>query len=297
MPLTEQRLPAQRSGAVFLITNITKHKTGHKRDLNRIQIRIITSSLLNQKVMKNFRIVLATLLLIALAVPDVFADTWDGSATSWTRGSGTSADPYLIECAAHLAYLQEMVNGGVSTYSGKYFKMTTNINLNSRAWDGIGTSSTICFKGIFDGGGHSITRIKATSSALFKYIDGASIKNLSTGGSGGAGIVLESYGTVTVDNCHSAVTVISSDAAGGIISTVAGGKVTITNCSNSGNITANALNGNTAKAGGIIGLAGGTNGHIITNCHNAGSIRGNKNITSYNTYNPAVNYNSAFRGE
>ncbi len=246
--------------------------------------------------MKNFRILLATLLLIALAVPDVFADTWDGSATSWTRGSGTSADPYLIECAAHLAYLQEMVNGGVSTYSGKYFKMTTNINLNSRAWDGIGTSSTICFKGIFDGGGHCITRIKATSSALFKYIDGASIKNLSTGGSGGAGIVLESYGTVTVDNCHSAVTVISSDAAGGIISTVAGGKVTITNCSNSGNITANASNGNTAKAGGIIGLAGGTNGHIITNCHNAGSIRGNKNITSYNTYNPAVNYNSAFSG-
>ena len=47
--------------------------------------------------------------------------TWDGTASeAWTNGSGTEADPYLIETPAHLKYLSAQVAAG-NTYEGVYF--------------------------------------------------------------------------------------------------------------------------------------------------------------------------------
>jgi hypothetical protein len=110
----------------------------------------------------------ATILLLTLAIPSAFAQTstWDGTTASWTHGTGTEADPYLIESAQNLAYLAEMVNGGVNQYSGKYFKLTTNIDLNNLAWTPIGDYNTTSavFKGRFDGDNHSITKLKVSSS-------------------------------------------------------------------------------------------------------------------------------------
>ena len=54
-----------------------------------------------------------TLLTAILLTINAFAlDVWDGSSSPWTKGSGTSSDPYLIETAANLAYLAEKVNEG-----------------------------------------------------------------------------------------------------------------------------------------------------------------------------------------
>ena len=57
---------------------------------------------------------------------------------SWTRGSGTAEDPYLIESAENLAYLRDQVNAGptanstnLGMYSGVYFKQVVDIDLGN----------------------------------------------------------------------------------------------------------------------------------------------------------------------
>ena len=91
------------------------------------------------------------------------ASVWDGSSsTIWTNGSGTEADPYLIESAANLAYLREQVNAG-TTYEGMYFLQTTDIDLgynNGVIWKAIGINSQGNIVGslyaTYDGGNHTI---------------------------------------------------------------------------------------------------------------------------------------------
>ena len=195
------------------------------------------------------------------------ADTWDGTAAIWTHGSGTESDPYLIESAANLAWIAEMVNGGVSTYSGQYFKMTTDIDLNSLSWTGIGTSEDVSFQGTFDGDGHSVSGIN-TTTALFNVIKNATIRNLSTAGTATeSGVIRLSYGEVVVSNCHSSVNVTGggNHFAGGIVNNVMSGTATITNCSNAGTITTS-----DSRAGGIVANSQGE--CIISDCRNTGDV-------------------------
>ena len=221
--------------------------------------------------------------LFVFAVPQMsMADTWDGmTANVWTSGSGTEESPYLIESAANLSYFLQKVNAG-TTYSGVYFKMVVDIDLSSNEWTGIGTTETKSFQGTFDGDGHTIIGIN-TTTALFAYVKNATIKNLSTkGSSGGGGIIYMSYGTLTVNNCHNAVSIsTTSGSAGGIVCKVAGGNASIMDCSNSTSISSSSTN---YEAGGIVGLASAT--CIITNCHNRGSILSYKRaggIVGHNT--------------
>ena len=144
------------------------------------------------------------------------ADVWDGSvANGFGGGTGTSSDPYLINTAAELAYLARSVNSGTS-YSGKYFKLMSNLDLGGLEWTPIGNSDSCYFQGRFDGNYHviyntSITLSGLTSSigaGLFGVIENASISNLgiedydyniSGGRIGGlCGIMINS----TVANCY-----------------------------------------------------------------------------------------------
>ena len=109
------------------------------------------------------------------------ADVWDGTSvdTIWS-GSGTESNPYLITSAAELAGLAQKVNNGTS-YSGKYFKLTTDIDLNNYEWTPIGTAEKYRsdwtlfnpkydyrnkkpFAGTFLGDGHTISNLKATAN-------------------------------------------------------------------------------------------------------------------------------------
>ena len=109
-------------------------------------------------------------------------------------GTGRQSDPYLIKCAQDLANLAYMVNHGTK-YEGKYFKLTTDIVLNDlminlsgnivygspTSWTPIGGSK--CFKGTFNGGGHTIKGlyIKEEDSeynGLFGSVENATISNL-----------------------------------------------------------------------------------------------------------------------
>lgn len=64
--------------------------------------------------------------------PIIDAEVWSNVASaSFAGGTGTQADPYLIENAEQLAYLATVVNNGTLATTGKYFKQIQNISLNS----------------------------------------------------------------------------------------------------------------------------------------------------------------------
>lgn len=136
--------------------------------------------------------ILLSAVITAAAVPATAASgVWDGTiADSYAGGTGTEADPYLIETPQQLArmvgydvltdYTADITNGS----TGKYYKLTADIYLNDVAvsdWytkSGLnewytGTESRFC--GNLDGGGHTIRGLHFASdagyAALFPIID------------------------------------------------------------------------------------------------------------------------------
>ena len=87
----------------------------------------------------------AFLLAVTMSFSVMAVNVWDGTAEPWTQGSGTAQDPYLIETAAHLAYLAEKVNEGYqalghSVFAHTYFLMTDDFDLNNLPWTPIGNA-------------------------------------------------------------------------------------------------------------------------------------------------------------
>ena len=112
-------------------------------------------------------------ILLALCVSSMlFAQlsVWNGSSDIWTKGAGTEASPYLIESAEQLAFISDMVNGGVTTYENTYFKLMTNIDLGRSAW------ISISFSGSIDGNNHTI--IYSGDQPLFGNFSKGIIKKL-----------------------------------------------------------------------------------------------------------------------
>ena len=116
------------------------------------------------------------LLFLVLGMSLTAQSVWDGKREAIVNGSGTENDPYLIENAQNLAWLVYLVNWDYSRWtSGKYFLLTTDINLNGSAdnqWIPIGagpsTDSHKFFDGVFDGDFHEITGL---------YIDNNNVIN------------------------------------------------------------------------------------------------------------------------
>ena len=89
-----------------------------------------------------------TLALASFSEVAVIADTnntWNGTAaTSFTGGSGTKDDPYLIGSADQLAYFRDLVDGkqkaeGIDpSFAGKFVKLNNNIYLSNVNFDPIG---------------------------------------------------------------------------------------------------------------------------------------------------------------
>lgn len=240
------------------------------------------------------------------------ADVWDGSmiASKFSGGNGSESDPYQISSGAELAYLAKGVNENTLTTSGKYFKLTNDIDLNDKAWTPIGVGYSNSFKGNFDGNNHTISNLyipkeaEVYNAGLFGYYyftSNVTIKNLGitvgqlgiTGKEnvgGLAGYFEGSYGlTLTIKNCFVTGSLIDSYSNGGTSSCASGmiGCITgppytinITNCYTCINtVTARIDNEyQPAYAGGIIGSTGGT-----LNLSNCFSLC--KNISAYATHN------------
>ena len=177
-----------------------------------------------------------------------------------------------IGSAAEWSEFCAAVNGGYD-YSGVEVRLTDDITEVS---DIAGTSSN-CFKGTFDGQGHTITFSKTVTgttqyTAPFGFIDGATIKNLkvtgtvTSGGRFAGGVVAYAKGSSTVTNCINS-TVITSTAYGtsngGIVGMVGGaGTLTITGCVFNGE-----MHGTIAQDWcGILGLSNINCNATITDC-------------------------------
>ncbi|MGI6216177.1 MAG: cell wall-binding repeat-containing protein [Coriobacteriales bacterium] len=120
---------------------------------------------------------------------------------TYSGGSGTAEDPYLISTAADLESLRETANTVGSSGTCFYYEQTADIDLANVQWDkGIGYSNTTYyFTGVYDGAGHEITGLNISSSnvdseysyiGLFGYlgysssddIDYATVENLTVRG-------------------------------------------------------------------------------------------------------------------
>lgn len=225
---------------------------------------------------------------------------WDGTSFPWMKGTGTEADPYLIETPQHLSYLSEMVSAGINTYKDKYFKQTQDFDMKSHVFTPIGISATYSFNGKYDGNNKSIANLNISGDndndyiALFGYVVNATICNVIVDGNFkstiskrtyAAGIV--AYGSNSrVDNCKNKADIaIDSYYAAGIMG-LAQGKCVITNCSNAGDVNSSIY------TGGIIGIAGNARTNITTihNCSNMGRIKSSYNTSEAGNYS---HYSSA----
>jgi hypothetical protein len=222
---------------------------------------------------------------------------WDGTNTVWTNGSGTATNPYLIETAAQLAHLSVYVSNGTNANEDKivgestYWKLTTNVNLNSLTWTPIGNydfgsdDKGYYFGGHFDGNGLTIANITIVQNGrvgLFGSMDGGSVKNIGIIGESSisstvwvyfGAIVGYAKNHVILSNCYNTCSINSDklDWVGGIVGY--GADLTINDCYNTGNIS---TYGN-CYCGGIIGNAG-TNS-VINNSYNTGNINNTNGAT------------------
>ena len=209
---------------------------------------------------------------------------------SLSGADGSAAHPYLISSTAGLDLLATKVNSG-KDYSGKYFKLTTNLTYSgTNNYTAIGTSSSK-FYGTFDGGGFTISGINISQAStyyqgLFGDLgSGAVVKDVNLTNSvilgyvNSGGIVGRNYGTVSGCTVASTVQVQATNSNayyhGGIVGNNYG---TVSGCTSSAQLTCSSTG---RHYGGIVGRNYG------------GTVSGNFAIGSTV---PSVTYNGAIVG-
>ena len=146
---------------------------------------------------------------------------WDGLPVAPT-GSGTTADPYIVESAGNLLWMANQIphkaDGSVA-FEGKYFKQICDIDLGGLNIRSIGyyysykdgVEKISAFGGNYDGGGYSIKNGRIIDGSYQTYNQVSSNVNWSYGLFGCIkGATIEN---ITLDN----VTVWSRAVTGGIV--------------------------------------------------------------------------------
>ena len=214
--------------------------------------------------------------------------------TAWAQslwGAGTEADPYVISSVDDWNTFANSNNADTYWGSNVYVRLGANIPTDAdiaaskSVTTMVGTSTSNCFQGTFDGFGHTLT-VNLTHTgggdafaAPFKFLNGATIKRLHTAGTittNGkmcAGIVGDIKGSVTIQNCQSSVTINTSvdgdGTHGGLAGRVESGKtLTITNCLFDGIMTGSSTN----SCGGFVGWKEGS--LTLDHCLQAGDLSG-----------------------
>ena len=260
------------------------------------------------------------------SIPAMYAVvTWDGTSSEmWTQGTGTEADPYLIETPANLAYLSTQVTAG-EKYTGVYFQQTEDFDLQSKTWTPIGTS-TYKFAGIYNGANKYVSNIKTNQYGLFGITENTKIKNvvlkgtfsaISSYATTSAPLIGEAQGITEIFNCHNLATISENTATAGLIAKASGNSlllqhssnesnikyvtdcgglvglsaanITIKNCFNKGNVTAiystSTYTDCTATAGGLVGRVGSEYDITIYQSYNLGNIKASASISSQSLTN------------
>ena len=186
-------------------------------------------------------------------------------------GGGTLSDPYRIASASDWNELATNVNNG-TTYSGMYLCLTADISVTNTM---VGNSEEHSFRGTFDGRGHTLTISYNTSSditAPFRYIQGATFKNLKVTGSItttknlAAGIAgLNTNAVATFEQCATDVTINSSsttvvgwgrvDYHGGLLARTNSKDVNITDCFCGGSVNGSNSASSISYCASFVGVA------------------------------------------
>lgn len=210
----------------------------------------------------------------------------EGIADGYDGGSGTPDDPYQIADAAQLMFFAQQLNQGEDVDA--CYILTNDIDLkgeDGHIWTPIGL-----FKGVFDGGGHTIANMHATTDTpdyvgLFGFLRNAIIKNLN---------ITDAYVYYAISNYTLVAGIVAGAAVNtcfyncnveGVLSAVAwdGGGIV-------GNLTATADFNDTVfikdcvnradiysvtNVGGIVGLTDNEDYNVLVeNCTNYGMIDG-----------------------
>jgi len=218
-----------------------------------------------------------TLTLMLATNTSIFAQ-WDGN--------GSSADPYLIKTVTDLANLAYAVNTGYDNFSGKFFRLENDLDLNvppyntDKGWTPIGKYTDIeyPFSGNFNGNGKKISNLYVHSGArhqgVFGYANGATIENLGVENvdilyADHAGGVIGALVNSSVSNCYTTGKLLHNDCSGGVVGYVYDGS--ISNCYSTVEVVGNPAG---SVAGGIVGGVNGVVGSSISNCYSIGEIHG-----------------------
>ena len=187
-----------------------------------------------------------------------------------TQGSGEENSPYLISNEYEWNTFANSVSLGHG-YSGQYVKLANGISVTQKCGTVSGTTLTNAFSGTFDGGGYTITATITDTgnqgTALFCYINGATIKNLKvagaiTGGMHAAAIVGTSEGTGNrIEGCVATANVSGGTHIGGILGHGTTSSIAISGCVFSGTMTG----GGTAK-GALFGWGDNGGTKSVTDC-------------------------------
>lgn len=214
---------------------------------------------------------------------DVDPKDFPVSSTSFSGGSGTADDPFVIAVPGDIAELSQIINSDSSDpkFNGAsvYYSQTDDIDMAATEFEPIGTEKGVCeFKANYDGGGHIISkaspvRHSGSDYGIFGCINGGSVKNLTisdfnskaassdtrTGALAGTCIAAE------IKDCTlSGSMVIRSKTSGGLVGALYGCEVS--GCVQNADITSD---GATAtEAGGLFGYVDEYDGNytVISNC-------------------------------
>lgn len=268
--------------------------------------------------MKHYLLKTTLRLLLAAVMVYLLPMTAWGQGTLPSGGGSSAVDPYQISTRANLEWMADQIANHSTTFDGKFFKLTQDIDLGGTAWTPIGleegSSFTKYFAGTFDGDGYTISGLHIPTSGsgedkgLFGQVgqngviknlgviiapEGISISNLRTIKAGG--IVGEAK-QCTIENCYvtgggiycdgdfptwdAEFTILMGSIAGIAENT------TIQNCYGTIDITLEFDNAvayaNLATKGiRIAGIAGRAESGIIANCWYSGELRAHAKTIAY----------------
>lgn len=206
-------------------------------------------------------------------------------------GSGTEAAPYEIPDVGKLTALQTQVNENGFSYTGKWFRLTNNIDLNNELWTPIGVDALHSFGGSLDGGGKTISGLKVETNGawagLFGSVRGTygvpmtmrdltlkngSVKFTSSGTSYSGGLVAAVEGETVLELRN--VVAENLTVSGGIFGSgglLGRGRVAMTNCHNRGGFVTGGY------AGGLAGMGySNLQDHVLAGCTNSAKVVGKR---------------------
>ena len=203
------------------------------------------------------------------------------------KGEGSEANPFLLESKEDLMRLSELLLDTLMwlLYTNSYYKLTKDIAFDSTdKWIPLGYSDKVSFRGVFDGGNHTVSGIRrsdSTYAGFFNYLYGATVKNLGVKDSrfraDDAAAIAANAVSATISNCWNDNSyVYAYKRGGGILGYVWTG-ARIDRVYNTGTIEGSS---NIAGIVGYLSLYQTTDSYLV-NAYHRGTVKSSSNSSIY----------------